>query len=290
MIWAPQTIPHGCAAGNPRFFRGREYASTTPMTYALLVIGWLLLGSANSSAFSATLQKSLAPRASNVKADPSEAARQVFQGDSFWWKRIKPPKPQGETDSRVARFIYRIVRKVISWIIDLMRRLRDSITSPFTSRPSALKLIAWVVVVGLLAFAMWKLIPWILSWFSRKNQHSEDPNGTLQWQTLAESSVLYQQALEALRNGKEAEAVRLALLALIAFLEKRGRLRYDHARTNREYLVELRPHVELATNFRKVSRIFDRVWYGNEIPQRSEAEHAVEVCGIVINKQDVADG
>ena len=100
------------------------------------------------------------------------------------------------------------------------------------------------------------------------------------WQTLAEASDLFEQAGQAFRDGSHAEAIRLALLALIARLEKQGLLRYDTTRTNREYQRELRPWSELAACFGQLARIYERVWYGRVPAGRAEAEQAIRLCGI----------
>ena len=85
-----------------------------------------------------------------------------------------------------------------------------------------------------------------------------------------------------------AEAIRLALLALIARLEKQGLLRYDTTRTNREYQMELRHTSELAACFGQLARIYERVWYGRVPAGRAEAEQAISLCGSVINREDLA--
>ena len=108
------------------------------------------------------------------------------------------------------------------------------------------------------------------------------------WQTLAEASDLFEQAGQAFRDGMHAEAIRLALLALIARLEKQGLLRYDTTRTNREYQRELRHTSELAACFGQLARIYERVWYGRVPAGRAEAEQAISLCGSVINREDLA--
>ena len=85
-----------------------------------------------------------------------------------------------------------------------------------------------------------------------------------------------------------AEAIRLALLALIARLEKQGRLRYDTTRTNREYQRELRPTPELAACFGQLARIYERVWYGRMPAGRAEAEQAIGLSGSVIDREGLA--
>ena len=63
----------------------------------------------------------------------------------------------------------------------------------------------------------------------------------MSWQTLAGAGGPLRASRRGVRHGKYAEAIRLALLALIARLEKQGLIRYDTTRTNREYQMELRP-------------------------------------------------
>ncbi len=107
-------------------------------------------------------------------------------------------------------------------------------------------------------------------------------------QTLAEPADLYEQAVQAFRDGSHAEAIRLALLSLIARLEKQGRLRYDTTRTNREYQMELRPSSEIAACFGQLARIYERVWYGRAPAIPAEAERALSLSGSMLNTEDPA--
>ena len=112
--------------------------------------------------------------------------------------------------------------------------------------------------------------------------------GSVSWQTLAEPSDLFAQAGEAFANAKYAEAIRLALLALIARLEKQGLIRYDTTRTNREYQRELRHMTDVAASFGQLARIYERVWYGRVSAGRAEAEEAIGLCRSLINREDLA--
>ena len=112
----------------------------------------------------------------------------------------------------------------------------------------------WVVAVVALGWAMWKLypllkhLPWIARWFAGGGLVAQDATA-VGWQTLPEASDLFMQASDAFAAREYADAIRLALLALIARLKKQGLLRYDNTRTNREYQRELRPHKDLAGRF-----------------------------------------
>ena len=108
------------------------------------------------------------------------------------------------------------------------------------------------------------------------------------YETLAEASELFEESGQAFRDGLYADAIRLALLALIARLEKQGRLRYDTTRTNREYQADLRRRrswPRASVNWR---RIYERVWYGREPAGRAEAEQAILLCDSVVNGEELA--
>ena len=136
-----------------------------------------------------------------------------------------------------------------------------------------------------------EILPGDRRWLESASAPGTPVPGTPQgvgWHTLAEASDLFEQSGEAFRKGLYAEAIRLALLALIARLEKDGLLRYDTTRTNREYQRELRQRSELAACFGQLARIYERVWYGRLSAGRAEAEQAISLCQSVINREDLA--
>jgi hypothetical protein len=63
-------------------------------------------------------------------------------------------------------------------------------------------------------------------------------------------------------EGDYRTAVRYLYLSSLLLLDERGLLRYDRARTNREYLRSVAHTPTLAARLREVIDIFDRVWYG----------------------------
>jgi hypothetical protein len=63
-------------------------------------------------------------------------------------------------------------------------------------------------------------------------------------------------------EGDYRTAVRYLYLSSLLLLEERGLLRYDRSLTNREHLRSVAHLPQLATAFRDVVEVFDRVWYG----------------------------
>jgi hypothetical protein len=72
-------------------------------------------------------------------------------------------------------------------------------------------------------------------------------------------------AQETAQTGDYRLAVRYLYLSTLLQLEERGLLRYDRARTNREYLRSVAHRADLAAILRDVVDVFDRTWYGFQV-------------------------
>lgn len=68
---------------------------------------------------------------------------------------------------------------------------------------------------------------------------------------------------EALTQGNYPLAVRLYYLQIIKNLSEKNAIRWSREKTNRDYLREMRSH-PMAEQFREATRIYERVWYGNQ--------------------------
>jgi hypothetical protein len=219
--------------------------------------------------------------------DPAAVARDVFQDPAFWWKRIEPRPPTNSWFESLVMTALRLVARALEWIADLIARILRTLFGIFGGASSGDATVVWLIIAALLAWSLWKLYPAIVRWL-RGSAPAPPGQEAVAWRSLAEAADLYEQAGEALREGKYAEAIRLALLALIARLEKLGLLRYDTTRTNREYQRELRPLPDLAACFGQLARIYERVWYGRVSASRTDAELAISLCRSVINNEEHA--
>jgi len=219
--------------------------------------------------------------------DPVLAARDVFQDQDFWWKRIEPrPVSPSWLDSILAPvldFFGRVLRAIGELIAEILR----SLFSLFVGASSGGTIAVWLIVAAILAWSIWKLGPVIVRWLMGSAPAPGSQEGVTSL-ALAEAGDLFEQASQAFRDGMFAEAIRLALLALIARLEKQGLLRYDTTRTNREYQMELGHRSELAACFGRLARIYERVWYGRLPAGRAEAEQAISLCESVIYREELA--
>jgi uncharacterized protein DUF4129 len=246
------------------------------MTAVLLGVGLFWFAAAPTGA--------LATERPPAQAEPdaARAAREVFQAPDFWWKRIESREISGSWLERFFDALGNLVAHVIDALLDLISRILGSLFGVFTGNWSRGAGLVWLIVAGLLAWSLWKLVPVLVRWLKGDARAPEAKEG-VEWQELAEASVLFRQAGQALRDRHYAEAIRLALLALIARLQQQGLLRYDPTRTNREYQMELHAAPELAAPFGQLARIYERVWYGRLPAGRDEAEVAVTLCGSLMN-------
>ncbi len=227
------------------------------------------------------------PASGSAGSDPVLAARDVFQEQDYWWKRIEPrPVSTSWLDSILAAVLDFFVR-VLRAIWELIAKILESLFGIFAGVSSGGTVAVWLIVAAFLAWSIWKLGPVIVRWLKGRAPAPGGQEGVT-WQTLAEASLLFEQAGQAFGAGMFAEAIRLALLALIARLQKQGLLRYDTTRTNREYQMELGRRTELAACFGRLARIYERVWYGRMPAGRAEAEQAISLCGSVISREELA--
>jgi hypothetical protein len=249
------------------------------LVLATLVFPWPAVASSRTFAS----ESSLAPEG----LDPAQAAADVFQNSDFWWKRIERRTVPTSWLESILRAVWDMLRQILGVIGDLIRRILQALFGAFTGVSSGGAVVVWLIVVALLGWSLWKLVPEIVRWLTA-GAAAPSTSEPVSWQKLAEASELFAKAGQAFRDGLYAEAIRLALLALIAQLEQDGLLRYDTARTNREYLRELRDSSELAARFGRLARIYERVWYGRLSAHSAEAEQALRLCGSVINREELA--
>ncbi len=248
---------------------------------ALAAAGFLWLATAPIVTFAA------APPSGLDSPDPARAARDVFHDQDFWWKRLEHRRVSSSWLESIFTAVRDFAGRILRGILDLLARILRSLFSLFSGTSSGGSVAVWLIVAALLAWSIWKLYPVILRWLSGGAAAPGTHEGVTS-QTLAEASDLFEQAGRAFREGAYAEAIRLALLALIARFEKQGLLRYDTTRTNREYQRELRHAPELAACFGQVARIYERVWYGRVSAGRAEAEDALHLSRSVIQGEDRA--
>lgn len=256
--------------------RVRKPTTASPGLMRLALLAWLAL--ASPSALAETLES------------PTLTAHKVFQGPEFWWKRAGPKEPSSSWLWSFLEAVWKPVGWVVSKILDFLGWLLRQIFSSVPGGSGGGSLIIWLVALVVIAWVAWKVLPSFARWLGASSSPTGPggPSGASGVHILADASDLFTQAEQAHRDGDHAEAVRLALLALIARLERQGLLRYDTTRTNREYQKELRQRPDVASLFGTVSRIYERIWYGRLSASETDAEEALRHSRLAIDAKELA--
>jgi hypothetical protein len=71
-------------------------------------------------------------------------------------------------------------------------------------------------------------------------------------------------------SGNRRLAIRYLYLSAILFLEEQGYLTYNRSLTNQEYVRSIAHLPHLAAPLQRIVNVFDRVWYGFQIPSEKE--------------------
>jgi hypothetical protein len=217
-----------------------------------------------------------------TKHEPTEVARRVFEGSPFWWKHRKavedPTRGLGFFDRiwqalvEVGRFFKSVLGRILKFLSWLMPRGTLEMGAP-TGGTNWLLWGLGALALAVIAFIVYRSV--------RRRRLLSDVISTeplSEPERLPDAMLLLTRAKAALAAGDTFEALRLGFHAVLASLEDRGIVRYDAARTNSEYLRDLRPQPVLAAGFRRVALPFDRAFYGKIRPERADVERTLEFC------------
>ncbi len=141
-------------------------------------------------------------------------------------------------------------------IQNFLNRLLRSTARGIWDWRDAVTVVGVIVAVAVLLYLFWNL---------RRNAVGESSlPGDEAGQAALTSGAAIGRAHHFANGGDYRSAMRELYLATLLLLDERGRVRFDHALTNREYLQAASREPALATALGPVVEAFDRVWYGFE--------------------------
>jgi hypothetical protein len=158
------------------------------------------------------------------------------------------------------------------WLLQLERQIRDFLEHLFSSTANGILDLRDVITLAAVALLLAVLL--FLFFNLRRNVV---PEASVASGNAGEGNLTSRAALDRAQElagaGDYRAAVRQLYLATLLVLDERGRLRYDHALTNREYLRVAADEPALAGALQPVVDAFDRIWYGFEsvTPQEFES-------------------
>jgi hypothetical protein len=177
----------------------------------------------------------------------AELARPEFLGDvgQTWWDRLKA--------------------RVFGWL----QRLFEGVVQVGTAAPWLGTLLEWVFFVGAAVGLLFLLLRNLARQRLRVALGGEALQGSA-WESEAEEWA--QWAEEHAQAGEWREAVHCLYWAAIVLLEGRRAWRHNPTRTPREYVRLLKPGSAQQLGLRRLTQIFERVWYG--LRATNEGEYA----------------
>ena len=177
----------------------------------------------------------------------AELARPEFLGDvgQTWWDRLKA--------------------RVFGWL----QRLFAGVIEVGTAAPWLGTLLEWVFFVGAAVGLLFLLLRNAARQRLRVALGGEALQGSA-WESEAEEWA--QWAEEHAQAGEWREAVHCLYWAAIVLLEGRRAWRHNPTRTPREYVRLLKPGSAQQQGLRRLTQIFERVWYG--LRDANEGEYA----------------
>ena len=219
-----------------------------------------------------------------------EIADRLFQLE----QRVNPPQPQNnagpeDQKARLDRILARPeyapeekkessiqqwLRKLWNRIVDLLARLfgaRRTSAGNFNAGTVSLFRILFTAI--LLAAASFGLIKLLRGLRSRRKKGKDDEVREVLGEELADDATaaeLLNNANALAQQGDFRSAIRRAYIALLCEMEQRGKVRLHRAKTNRDYLDELKTEKALYPTFSVMTGAFEHVWYGHELATESE--------------------
>lgn len=124
-----------------------------------------------------------------------------------------------------------------------------------------LKALPYILLAGLIGLIIWlftKLNPG-----SNFLEEAEAPRVfNSEEEEIIHSKNIDQLIQDALKNGQFRLAIRFYYLKLLQLMDEAGFIEYQFQKTNEDYSSEIRSE-DLQLHFKKISRIYDYIWYGD---------------------------
>ena len=195
-------------------------------------------------------------------------------------------KPDEEKSSSLQAWLKRTMKRIFDWLAKLFSggKKSDEPQGTIGGMPDLARIF---IVAALAVFLIWAFV----TLFKRLRQHGGKLKKSARDKVeilgeVFESDItgddLIKDAAEMARRGDYRMAIRRAYLAMLYEMEQRGKLRLHRAKTNNDYLRELRndkytyPSVEIMTNR------YERIWYG------LSAATMEDYSGFIENYREVA--
>ena len=227
------------------------------------------------------LHKQLNASLQNVGAqaedDPQARLKQILSRDEY--------KPDEKKESKLQEWFANLRRKIIELFAKLFGGKKADAPEIGSGSFSIFQIL---LVAGLVLVLVWAVIVLLRRFQFREARLDDDEELSGTREILGEqidadltADDLLKDATELARRGEYRAAIRRAYIATLYDLEQRGKLRLHRAKTNSDYLRELRTEAQLHAPVSAMTNRYERVWYGNTVATGDD------FAGFIANYQEV---
>ena len=234
----------------------------------VLLTGLLL----NAALAGAQIREDAAKETKKVRPATATEFRELTSGDQFQRARKKTDevlsRPEFQTVSEES-LIQREIARFWQWVSEMFGGV-----SRFGQRsPWLVPLMEW----GAMTLAAVLLLTWVLRTMQRQRLavRIEAGASTEVWQRESDNWADLARAEAAEQNWRA--AVHCLYWAAIVMLEGRKLWRQNRARTPREYLLLLEPGSSRQLALRRLTQLFERLWYGLRPAAESDYNSAIRL-------------
>lgn len=176
--------------------------------------------------------------------------------------------PEEKKESTIKKWTKRIWDQLISLLAKLFGSRNPQVGNSGTGSVAAVRIIVTLILLAAASFGLVKLFQKL-----RRRRKKDDEVREVLGEELPEditAADLLNNARQLAGNGDFRSAIRRTYIALLCELEQRGKVRLHRAKTNRDYLDELKPEPALYPTFSVMTGAFEHIWYGQEPATETE--------------------
>lgn len=188
-------------------------------------------------------------------------------------RREEFQKPVPKEESLAQKWL----REFLEWLGSLFPRTNLPV-APVSGSGSlgiVLQVLIYALVLGLIGFVIYKLVPFFLRRSGKKTRKEKKDRVILGERVGDDDSAydLFNEAERLAREGNLRAAIRKGYIAILCDLSDRKMVRLARHKTNRDYLRDLRNQNDvLYVNMTGLTRDFERNWYGLRIAEQADWE------------------
>jgi hypothetical protein len=177
-------------------------------------------------------------------------------------------RPEYQKPAEQESWYERLQKKIRDWFNEKFPRpdIPEGASKGFQSLSFGLQMLLYAVVLGFIAFLIYRFAPFFAEKFRRREKEEKGERVILGEKLSADedAQTLFDEAEALAREGNLRGAIRKGYIALLCELSDRKIIGLAQHKTNRDYLRDVRKKRPLYENMNGLTVSFERHWYGFE--------------------------